>query len=245
MSSYLQKSSLQNVLRNRSGQIDEKSPEISDLGFQKPPEIIKKYFHNPGTNKFDYLYAFQLLLKKFPIRRPLILSLWPVFREFFTKIDLEASTELNFKTLPQNLLKILPKPFKNLPKKHVDFWHRIFYVLPLYWMIWGSTMRNKFVFCATFGYPGLTLAALLAHLAPRLLIFNPIMENLAVWELIWRAFWSLKVTIWKAWKHINLILKWDNSSWQWIDLKTESIHFQSPEFKLIHFQSTKYYDLSK
>ena len=110
--------------------------------------------------------------------------------------------------------------------------------LSVFWMIWGSTRRAKFVFWQTFGYPGLTLAAHLAHLAPHLLIFDPIMANLTVWELIWRAFRSLKITIWRAWKHINLILKWDNLSWQWIDLKTESIHFQSTEFKLIHFQST-------
>ena len=97
MSSYLQKPAIQNVLRNRSAKLYEKSPEISDLGFQKPPEIMKKTFHNQGTNKIENLYVFQLFLKKFSIRRPLILSLWPVFREFFTKIDLEASTEFNSK----------------------------------------------------------------------------------------------------------------------------------------------------
>ena len=110
MSSYLQKPAIQNVLRNRSAKLYEKSPEISDLGFQKPPEIMKKTFHNQGTNKIENLYVFQLFLKKFSIRRPLILSLWPVFREFFTKRDFKASTRFNFKTLPQNLLKILPKP---------------------------------------------------------------------------------------------------------------------------------------
>ena len=113
--------------------------------------------------------------------------------------------------------------------------------LSVFWMIWGSTRRAKFVFWQTFGYPGLTLAAHLAHLAPHLLIFDPIMANLTMWELIWRAFRSLKITIWRAWKHINLILKWDNLSWQWIDLKTEPIHLQSPEFKLIHFQNAMIY----
>ena len=113
--------------------------------------------------------------------------------------------------------------------------------LSLFWTIWGSTRRAKFVLWQTFGYPGLTLAAHLAHLAPHLQIFDPIMANLTVWGLIWRAFWSLKITIWRAWKHINLILKWDNLSRQWIDLKTEPIHLQSPEFKLIHFQSAMIY----
>ena len=121
MSSYLQKPALQNLRRNRSGKINKKSLDILDLGFQKPPEIMKKSFYNRGRNKIENLYVFQLFLKKFSIRRPLILSLWPVFREFFTKRDFKASTRFNFKTLPQNLLKILPKPSKNLSTKTCCF----------------------------------------------------------------------------------------------------------------------------
>ena len=89
---------------------------------------MKKSFHNRGMNKIENLFVFQLFLKKFSIRRPFILSLWPVFREFFTKRDFKASTRFNFKTLPQNLLKILVKPWKKQGKKHVVFWHRIFHV---------------------------------------------------------------------------------------------------------------------
>ena len=92
------------------------------------PKSWKKCLNNRGTNKIENLYVFQLVLKKFSICRPLILSLWPVFHEVFIKIDFEASTEFNFKTLPQNLLKILPNPWKNQRKKHVVFGHRIFHV---------------------------------------------------------------------------------------------------------------------
>ena len=53
----------------------------------------------------------------------------------------------------------------------------------LFWMIWGSQMRAKFVLLATSSYPCLTLATPLAHLGPPLLSLNPIMENLVVWEL--------------------------------------------------------------